>query len=314
MITCHRIVVFSTSLRQLRPSCVQLTCGYASKPPGNELEKVQNKTKLDAKNGTKSGLKVQDAKENNEIMEPTRDNRIMVQKSIFDINNMLPNNWITWAKEKKDNYFYPPATVVFAKDGVSRARYTICYRAENSRLYIGWAAAMTPIALLGAIGIVIWTLTVDRSNDPDYDPLDFDNKFSVQMVYAMACLYHLLIWQFIVKRKVIRIYYNKDKKDFVVVWFNPWCPFWIRKLRCKAGEAKLLTKSRFPFTNTEINGKRFFIGADNFSFSAYFNVLYGYENPRDIEKLIATDNNVRADNHFKAKKHSFRSNIYDIKK
>lgn len=315
MISCHRVIAPSIYLRQFRPWCIHLTCRYSSKPQGSELEKIQSQMKIDAKEDAKNDLRSKEAAtESSEIMEAERDNRIIVHKSLFDINNMLPNNWVTWAKEKKDNYFYPPATVVFAKDGVSRARYTICYRAESVRLYVAWAAALTPLVVLCAIGVAVWTLVADHSNDPNYDPLEFDNTFSSHVMYVLAFIYHAAIWMYLVKRKVVRMYYNKDKKDFVIVWFNPWCPYWIRKLKCKAGEAKLLTTSRLPFTNTEIQGKKFHIAPDNFSFSAYFNHLYGYENPKDIEKLIATDSNSKADKYFKEKKHSFRSNIYDIRK
>ena len=62
-------------------------------------------------------------------------------------------------------------------------------------------------------------------------------------------------------------------------------------MRCRPGEAKVV---RGFFHNTEINGKKFSIAADDFSFAAYFNVLYGYSKPKDIEKFIGWQTRLRS--------------------
>ena len=138
--------------KQLRTSYTQWICKYSS---GKEIEPVKVKTSLEQEHEKKSDLKLRELEEHLP-MEPERDNRLMVKRKWSDINNFLPNNWIAYVKTKKDNYFFPPNSVVFAKDGVSRARYTICFRAEYTRLYVGWTSLLTPFIVTTLIGF--WNL------------------------------------------------------------------------------------------------------------------------------------------------------------
>lgn len=308
---CHRfnLIAIKSHAKQVKLFNPQ-SCYFSSKSNGNDLKPVipSSDASLERKR-TESGVKLN--RPSGEL-EP-RDNRIKVKRPFLHVDKFLPTTWVQWARTKKENYFFPPVTVIFKKDGVSRARYTVCYRAEYSRLYVGWGASMTPFIILGCIGFGIYGLLGDRSDDPDYDPYDFNQSAATSIGAILMGLYFLAAWQYIARMKLIRMYYSKDKKEFILVWFNPWCPFWIRKMSCKAGEAKLLKGvSGALFHNTEINGKKFLIAPENFAFSAYFNVLYGYSDPKDIEKIL--HGNETADQHFRNKKAWDKSNIYNVYK
>ena len=307
MISWHRFAGYTSVGRQFGPSSIIWTCRCSTKETGKEITPVQTKSNLESVK-RKSDLKVAES-DDNVPMEPDRDNRIMVKRPFFHIDNFLPTNWVNKAITLKNNYFYPPASVVFKKDGVSRARYTICYRAEWSRLYIGWSAALTPVIAVLMAYLAYHSFTYDPTGHPDYDPYEFDTSTTAKIIFVLGSLYYVIGFNYITRMKVIRMYYSKEKQNFIIVWFNPWCPLFVRKMECKPGAAKI---EKGLVKNTNINGKRFLIGPDNFSFSTYFNVLYGYQNPKDIEKIL--DGNESADQFFRSKKKSERSNIYHINK
>lgn len=198
----------------------------------------------------------------------------------------------------------PGAMTVFAKDNVSIRRYLLIYRGDFDR------TSLFTFMLIGKLGCILaligLALRRDVTKDEDYDPYD-ELDWTATYYGAIAVLFSLVaLGHVICRRYVIRMYYDKSKKDFVGVTFNNWAPWRVRKFSCKAGDGKAVTsmpKSQWMLGNVRINNSRYILTIDDFKFPIYYNVLLGYQKADEIDSL--RDSNLTADMHYATNKPGF---------
>ena len=196
-----------------------------------------------------------------------------------------PMSFADHVKKAYREWQYPTATWYFKKDGISRARYTLCYNSTMARRYLPWAMWASP-CILGFLAwmIYFWIWGEKRERDP-YDIDQSDAHF-----YAIWSFF-LLIWLtffMISKRYVIRMYYSESKNQYVGILSSPFNPLGIRRFKCKPGDAIPLNTNQLRNfgANCTINGTKRLVDFQNFKFNTYFNVLFGYDKPDEIIKLM----------------------------
>lgn len=211
------------------------------------------------------------------------------------------------------NWQMPSASYLFRLDGMDMGQCTMVYRGDFNRRMVWMAFMISGVAIIPSSIILTYitylSCTGGYEPDDEYDELQSVKPF--MFVFATMCVFMTKLG-LICSRYVIRTYYSLSKKEFTVVTHDIFRPLRVKKYICKSGEAAPVQTGNFRaffLGNVTTSHGRFAMHKEHFKLPIYYNVFFGYQKDKDIEKL--GDTNANVDEQFKLRRREFKSEKFE---
>ena len=187
------------------------------------------------------------------------------------------------------NFKSPTAAKMFKRDGVSVRHYIIVYTGHTVRNVMGAALVGSYIISFVSACMLVYYGYQKYLGYPGkkIDPYEWDHNPDIVFLVIMIGVAWSWLIITIARRRILRIYYNKSAREFLLTRLNVCNPTKTVSFTCKAGEGKFVDhpKTAFLLGDININGKRCVINDDEFKLPIYYNILLGYQSPDEIDSI-----------------------------